>query len=291
VLYATLFALPLFWYLRTHADHDGVDPVAAARLSSYKQSEWVQVSRQKFEGLVGHDLVWCLYCDWMTGVYSLGAEILRNVESFWCPIRFYDGKKVRQLRGRFPRREQRLGSARRDDDRRLAKMEEMYGDGRREWFGHPTRLTVKGQPIEQYSNTRRRSDCGADVVTILLPAVSDAAAPYLSLVIPCYNEEENVPTLLQRVEAALNQLGRPYEVIIIDDGSTDSTPKLLEDGMRRLSWLRVIRMARNGGQSAAFEAGFERRAATSSRRSTRICRTIRRRFRDSSAARREKRST
>jgi dolichol-phosphate mannosyltransferase len=90
-----------------------------------------------------------------------------------------------------------------------------------------------------------------------MPAtMNDAADVYLSLVIPCYNEEENVPTLLQRVEASLNQLGRPFEVLIIDDGSTDSTPKLLEDGMRRLPWLRMIRMARNGGQSAAFEAGF-----------------------------------
>ena len=88
----------------------------------------------------------------------------------------------------------------------------------------------------------------------LIPRVSEA--PYLSLVIPCYNEAENVPTLLQRVEASLHPLGRPYEVLIIDDGSTDSTPQLLADAMARLPWLRVIRMARNGGQSAAFEAGF-----------------------------------
>src|SRR6059058_1050458 len=81
-------------------------------------------------------------------------------------------------------------------------------------------------------------------------------APYLSLVIPCYNEQENVPTLLQRVETALNHVGKPYEVIIIDDGSTDSTPQLLKDAMSKSPWLRVIRMARNGGQSAAFEAGF-----------------------------------
>src|SRR3954471_20245021 len=81
--------------------------------------------------------------------------------------------------------------------------------------------------------------------------------PYLSLVIPCYNEQENVPTLLTRVEAALNQVGKPYEVLLIDDGSSDQTPQLLADAMKRSPWLRVIRMARNGGQSAAFEAGFE----------------------------------
>jgi glycosyltransferase involved in cell wall biosynthesis len=81
--------------------------------------------------------------------------------------------------------------------------------------------------------------------------------PYLSLVIPCYNEEENVPTLLRRVEAALTLTGKPFEVIIVDDGSTDSTPRLLAEAMAVKPWLRVIRMAKNGGQSAAFEAGFE----------------------------------
>jgi dolichol-phosphate mannosyltransferase len=81
--------------------------------------------------------------------------------------------------------------------------------------------------------------------------------PYLSLVIPAYNEQENIPVLLQRVSAALQQTGRPFEVVIVDDGSTDDTPRLLADGMRQYPWLRVLRMAKNGGQSAAFEAGFE----------------------------------
>jgi glycosyltransferase involved in cell wall biosynthesis len=80
--------------------------------------------------------------------------------------------------------------------------------------------------------------------------------PYLSVVIPCYNEEEIVPTLLTRVDAALTKVGKPFEVILIDDGSTDSTPKLLEEGMRKYPWLRVLRMAKNTGQSAGFEAGF-----------------------------------
>ena len=82
-------------------------------------------------------------------------------------------------------------------------------------------------------------------------------APYLSLVIPAYNEQENIPVLLERVGASLSQIGRPFEVLIVDDGSNDSTPKLLEEGMRKYPWLRVLRMAKNGGQSAAFEAGFK----------------------------------
>jgi len=80
--------------------------------------------------------------------------------------------------------------------------------------------------------------------------------PYLSLVIPCFNEQENVKVLLERVSSALAPLGKPFEVILVDDGSTDSTPQLLKDGMAQYPWLRVLRMAKNGGQSAAFEAGF-----------------------------------
>src|SRR5438874_1986982 len=85
----------------------------------------------------------------------------------------------------------------------------------------------------------------------------DPVPPYLSLVIPCYNEEENVEELLKRVSGALERVGKPYEVIIIDDGSTDRTPELLAAGMAKFPWLRVLRMGRNVGQSAGFEAGFE----------------------------------
>lgn len=81
--------------------------------------------------------------------------------------------------------------------------------------------------------------------------------PFLSLVIPAYNEQEVVPMLLQRVEASLLQVGQPFEVIIVDDGSSDATPRLLEGALERLPWLRVLRMAKNTGQSAAFEAGFK----------------------------------
>jgi glycosyltransferase involved in cell wall biosynthesis len=80
--------------------------------------------------------------------------------------------------------------------------------------------------------------------------------PYLSLVIPAYNEAEVIPALLERVEGAMKTLGRTFEVVIIDDGSTDDTPKLLTEAMPTRPWLRVLRMSRNGGQSAAFEAGF-----------------------------------
>src|SRR3954469_9019876 len=81
--------------------------------------------------------------------------------------------------------------------------------------------------------------------------------PYISLVVPAYNEQESIPTLLERARASLEKTGRPFEVILVDDGSTDQTPQLLADAMAKFPWLRVIRMKKNGGQSAAFEAGFE----------------------------------
>lgn len=82
-------------------------------------------------------------------------------------------------------------------------------------------------------------------------------SPYLSVVIPAYNEQESIPSLLERVGAALERFGQPFEVIVVDDGSTDGTPGLLEAGMRHRPWLRVVRLAKNAGQSAAFDAGFK----------------------------------
>jgi dolichol-phosphate mannosyltransferase len=83
-----------------------------------------------------------------------------------------------------------------------------------------------------------------------------ADSPYLSLVIPCYNEEENIAALLSRVGGALAGIGKPFEVIVVDDGSTDRSPHLLDDAMRQYPWLRILRLSKNSGQSAAFEAGF-----------------------------------
>ncbi len=71
-------------------------------LPKYNAADWVNVSRQKFDGLVGHDLIWCLYCDWMTGIWSLGTEMLRHIESFWCPIQFASGAKCRNCAIDFP---------------------------------------------------------------------------------------------------------------------------------------------------------------------------------------------
>lgn len=107
----------------------------------YNDGDWINVSRQKIDGLVGHDLIWCLYCDWMTGVYSYGGEMLRNVESFWCPIRFYDGKKCENCKIDFPDIEN-WAPASNTMDKVTTLLKEKYPPGSEEsrsWFGHPDR--------------------------------------------------------------------------------------------------------------------------------------------------------
>ena len=115
----------------------------------YRQADWVNVSRDKFAGLVGHDLIWCLYCDWMTGVYALGAEMIRNVESFWCPIRFSDKAKCANCAVDFPDLVRGWVPA----DGTMAEVEDtimrMYTGRERSWFGHPARLTIKGADVEE----------------------------------------------------------------------------------------------------------------------------------------------
>lgn len=87
---------------------------------------------------------------------------------------------------------------------------------------------------------------------------SDASAPYLSVVVPVYNEEENIPHLYRRLTIELERLGLPYEIIAVDDGSRDGSFALLRDLARTDRRMRVVRFRRNFGQTAAFSAGFDR---------------------------------
>ena len=79
----------------------------------------------------------------------------------------------------------------------------------------------------------------------------------ISVVIPLYNEEESIPLLYQKVTDALEGYGRPYEIVIVDDGSSDNSFTLLRNLAREDSRLRIVRFRRNFGQTAAFSAGFD----------------------------------
>ena len=80
--------------------------------------------------------------------------------------------------------------------------------------------------------------------------------PEISVVIPMRNESPNVRHLYQELTAAMDAFGRSYEILTIDDGSTDETFQLLSSLQATDARLRVIRFRRNFGQTAAFAAGF-----------------------------------
>lgn len=79
----------------------------------------------------------------------------------------------------------------------------------------------------------------------------------ISVVIPAYNEEENIPILYEKLKRVLENLGEDYEIIFVDDGSTDRTYEVLKEIAQRDKKVKVIRFRRNFGQTAALYAGFE----------------------------------
>jgi len=86
-----------------------------------------------------------------------------------------------------------------------------------------------------------------------------AADPELSIVIPAFNEAENVPLLAEELRKELGAAGlEGFEVVFVDDGSTDETAVRVRVEARRDPRFRLLRLARNGGESAATEAGLRR---------------------------------
>src|SRR3990167_8434402 len=83
--------------------------------------------------------------------------------------------------------------------------------------------------------------------------------PYLSIVIPVYNEEKNLEELYHRLTTALDHLGKTYEIILINDGSKDNSSAILRElHQRRPAQIRVIEFNGNFGQHMAIMAGFEK---------------------------------
>ncbi len=85
-------------------------------------------------------------------------------------------------------------------------------------------------------------------------------APQLSIVIPLFNEESTLDELYRRLTAVLVEMGRSYEIIFVDDGSTDATYFGLCAIGGADATVRIVKLARNYGQTAALVAGFDRAA-------------------------------
>jgi len=80
--------------------------------------------------------------------------------------------------------------------------------------------------------------------------------PELSIVIPVYNEEDVLPLLAERLRPVADGLGATYEVVTVDDGSTDASPVVLQRLLREWPQLRVVRLRANAGHQAAISAGL-----------------------------------
>ena len=78
----------------------------------------------------------------------------------------------------------------------------------------------------------------------------------VSIVVPFHNEEPNVIELYGRLQSVMEELGRAYQFVFVDDGSTDHTYKLLKELAEIDPHVIAVRLRRNFGQTAALAAGF-----------------------------------
>ena len=84
----------------------------------------------------------------------------------------------------------------------------------------------------------------------------ETTMPEVSVVVPVYNEEESVALLAESLHLSLSGLGRSYEIILVDDGSSDNTWPLLKKEADRYPHFKLVQFRRNFGQTAAMTAGF-----------------------------------
>jgi len=80
--------------------------------------------------------------------------------------------------------------------------------------------------------------------------------PGLSIVLPAYNEEENIATAVSRCFTVLEQLGMPHEVVVVNDGSADSTPAICKKLAQENTRFRLVDFERNKGYGVALRTGF-----------------------------------
>jgi glycosyltransferase involved in cell wall biosynthesis len=79
----------------------------------------------------------------------------------------------------------------------------------------------------------------------------------ISLIVPLYNEEENIRELITDITTSMEHSGLEYELILVDDGSTDATFSILEKEHKNYTHLKLIQLRRNFGQTSAMAAGFD----------------------------------
>ena len=88
-----------------------------------------------------------------------------------------------------------------------------------------------------------------------VPEPAGGATPLVTIVLPCYNEHEHVIEEVERICAAMDASGHTYELLAIDDASTDDTLALLEEALPRFPHMRLMPFRRNGGSGTARRIG------------------------------------
>src|SRR5215471_13816578 len=89
------------------------------------------------------------------------------------------------------------------------------------------------------------------------PASDAGRRPYLSVIIPVYNEERSIALIIERIFTVLAVIDKPFEVIAVNDGSRDRSLVLLREQAASRPELRVVDFRRNYGQTAAMMAGID----------------------------------
>ena len=82
--------------------------------------------------------------------------------------------------------------------------------------------------------------------------------PTISIIAPCYNEEETIEPFLRRIEEILTQINESYEIVFINDGSKDNTLNVLLNAKQNFKNIRIINFSRNFGKEAALTAGLDK---------------------------------
>ena len=80
---------------------------------------------------------------------------------------------------------------------------------------------------------------------------------YLSVVVPFYNEEDNITEMYKRVKTVVEKIGKKYEIIFVNDGSTDKTKEILNEIFQKDNLVKIVHLRKNFGQTAALAAGFD----------------------------------
>jgi len=83
------------------------------------------------------------------------------------------------------------------------------------------------------------------------------SAEKISVVVPVFNEEENLPLLIPQLTTVLDNLPQSYELILVDDGSTDKSFPVLKELKQKFAQLKIVKLKRNFGQTAALACGLD----------------------------------